>query len=159
MVPSDPHRQRPSTPRLPILQDAPVPATPAASARRRFLATLSGALAFLALPWRRAQAKKVGLQLGQVAPLGHVGGQATVTVKGREMLLIRDTPTSVRAINPMCTHKACKVFYKAQSNDLACKCHKSKFTLGGKVMGGPAPKPLQIYPARLNGQQIVIELP
>lgn len=146
MVPTD------TSPQHPAQGSAP-------AARRRFLATLTGALAFLALPWRRAQAKKVGLQLGQVAPLAHVGGQATVTVKGRELLLIRDTQQSVKAINPMCTHKACKVFYKAKSNDLACKCHKSSFTLGGKVLGGPAPRPLQTYPAKLNGQQIVIDLP
>lgn len=132
---------------------------PATAGRRHFLTALLGALGLALVPWRRAEAKKVGLRLGQLPPLAHVGGTATVKVKGQEIMLVRDAAGSVKAINPMCTHKACKVFYKKESNDLACKCHKSKFTLAGKVMGGPAPRPLQTFPASLHGEQIVIDLP
>lgn len=115
--------------------------------------------AAITLPYRMAQAKKVGLKLSQVPMLGKVGGSALVTIKGRDLLLVRDSTDGVFAINPECTHKKCQVAYKAALRGLACKCHKSSFKLDGTVVSGPAPRPLQTFPAQLRGEQVVISLP
>lgn len=134
-------------------------ASRAQQARRAVLRALSvGAFAAVFVPWRWAHAKKVGLSLDQVAPLKKVGGSAFVTVKGQELLLIRDSETTVHAVDPMCTHKKCKVFYRPKDNDIGCKCHKSKFTLEGDPVSGPAPKPLTSFRAKLKGDKIILKL-
>jgi cytochrome b6-f complex iron-sulfur subunit len=128
--------------------------------RRGFLRILTGAVvALVTFPAAWARAKKVGLKMASVGQLSSVGGSATVKVKGLDILLVRDGEDSVKAINSTCTHKKCQVKYKSESNDLFCKCHKSKFQLDGTVVSGPAPKPLATYPASMQGDQIVISLP
>lgn len=154
------HKPRPS---LLVLNDAPTEvqfceAAPSPERRGLIRALSLGAAAMVLLPWRWAQAKKIGMRIAQMPALQKVGGSAVVTVKGQELLLIRDTATSIRAIDPMCTHKKCKVFYQAASRDLGCKCHKSKFSLSGEVMGGPAPRALRTFAAKIKGEQIIIDL-
>jgi nitrite reductase/ring-hydroxylating ferredoxin subunit len=128
--------------------------------RRRFLRFLGLAVVgAITLPYRWAQAKKVGLKLAQVPLIGKVGGSTLVTIKGRDLLLIRDSDKGIFAINPECTHKKCQVAYKAAQRGLACKCHKSAFKLDGTVLSGPAPRPLETFPAELRGDQVVITLP
>jgi Rieske Fe-S protein len=140
------------------VETTPVP--PARAERRGFLRLLTGAVvALVTFPASWARAKKVGLKLATVDKLNSVGGSATVKVKGLEILLVRDTEDSVKAINTTCTHKKCPVKYKSDSNDLFCKCHKSKFELDGTVVSGPAPKPLTTYPAAISGDQVVLTLP
>lgn len=129
-------------------------------ARRGFLRGVGVALVgLIVLPYRWAQARKIGLKLAQVPMLTQIGGSTLVTVKGRDLLLIRDSAQGVYAINPECTHKKCQVAYKAALRGLACKCHKSAFKLDGTVVSGPAPRPLQTFPAELRGDQVVISLP
>lgn len=130
------------------------------AARRGFVKQLCFVVvAAVTLPYRLAQAKKVGLKLAQVPGIAKVGGFELVTIKGRDLLLVRDTAADVYAINPECTHKKCQVAYKATERGLACKCHKSAFKLDGTVVSGPAPRPLQTFPAQLRGEQVVITLP
>lgn len=136
----------------------PVRANP--QERRSFLRLVTGAIiALVTLPASLARAKKVGLSISKIAELQKVGGSRILTVKETKLLVVRDSDSTVKALNPMCTHKSCEVQYRPSSNDLGCKCHKSAFKLDGSVMGGPAKKPLQTYEASLNGEQIVISLP
>lgn len=128
--------------------------------RRTFLRMLlSGVAALILMPTRLAHAKKVAVGLDKLEKLQTAGGSAVVKIKDRDVLLVRENETTVHAINPMCTHKKCQVAFKSDLGKLACKCHKSAFGLDGSVLGGPAPKPLQIYPAMLAENQIVITLP
>lgn len=132
----------------------------AAPTRRSFLNLLSAAVAALImLPAARVRAKKLALPLAKVDKLKKVGGSFHAKIKGHEVLLIRDTEKTVRAINPACTHQKCTVAYNAETKHLHCPCHKSAYTLDGVVLEGPAPKPLQTYPALLEGERIVLELP
>lgn len=146
--------------------DAPRAPDAATSPSRRAwlgqtLAAGAAACLVLAWPWRRALARKIGLKLAQLDSLREVGGSQVLNLKGLDgpLLLVRDGETSVRALNPMCTHKKCMVRYSAESGKLHCKCHKSAFKLDGKVLGGPAKKDLATYPASLTHDQVVVTLP
>jgi Rieske Fe-S protein len=44
------------------------------------------------------------------------------------------------AVSAVCTHLGCTVARSAEG--FACPCHGSRFGPGGKVLGGPAPRPL-----------------
>jgi cytochrome b6-f complex iron-sulfur subunit len=147
--------------KLKEVEATPVSA-PADGSRRTFFGTVAAALAGAAmvmLPSRRAQAKKVGIALAQVEDLKKVGGTATLKVKGQKLLLVRDSETSVKALDPTCSHKKCTVKFTSSDSQLHCPCHKSAYSLDGKVLGGPAPKPLVTFPAQLSGEQIVVDLP
>jgi cytochrome b6-f complex iron-sulfur subunit len=44
------------------------------------------------------------------------------------------------ALAAICTHLGCTP--RLEENQLACPCHGSRFDLGGKVLAGPAKRPL-----------------
>jgi len=129
--------------------------------RRSFLGgVLAVAGAMVLLPVRGVQAavKKLGISLEKVPDLKTVGGSAILAVKGRSILFVRDTETTVRALDPVCSHQKCQVAYRKDGNRIECSCHGSRFGLDGSVQTGPATANLTTYPAELdaaNGRIIV----
>ncbi len=61
------------------------------------------------------------------------------------------------AISAVCTHLGCIV--KQASAGFNCPCHGSRFDSMGRVIGGPAPRPLDWYTLSLapDGQLVVDE--
>ncbi|WOD38376.1 Rieske 2Fe-2S domain-containing protein [Nodosilinea sp. E11] len=47
-------------------------------------------------------------------------------------------------IRPVCPHRGCAVNWQADQNRFACPCHGSKFDAEGRVLRGPARKPLPL---------------
>lgn len=59
----------------------------------------------------------------------------------------------VIAYSIVCTHTGCDVTnWDAGLLRMACPCHESQFDIyaGGKVVGGPAPRPLPMLPLKLE---------
>jgi Rieske Fe-S protein len=139
---------------------AQVETAPANPGRRGFFAAVIGLfVAMVTLPSRRAHAKKVAVDIGKIEALKKVGGSSLIKIKEQKVLLIRDTDKTVRAINPICTHKNCTVKFSSETMKMHCPCHKSAYDLDGRVLDGPAPKPLSRFPAALEGEQLVMTLP
>jgi Rieske Fe-S protein len=131
-----------------------------ASERRGFLQLLAGlAIAVVLWPSRRVQARTLGLPLSKLPKLAEVGGSMRIELKGREILFVRDTEKTVRAFNPTCTHQQCTVKFKEKTGKLHCPCHYSAYDLDGTVLEGPAPHPLEVFSAKLDGDSIVLDLP
>ena len=130
--------------------------------RRRFLlgAGLGGLGTLLARPAvvARAEGGKVAIPLAKLEMLKSVGGSIALKVKGKLLLLVRDSSTSVRAFNPVCTHRQCVVAFSAGDNKIKCPCHGSQFDLDGHVVHGPASRPLECYPAVLADDQVIVTL-
>ncbi len=57
----------------------------------------------------------------------------------QNLVLFRD-PQGFYAISTTCTHLGCAV--ERNKEGFACPCHGSRFDGSGKVVGGPAPRPL-----------------
>jgi Rieske Fe-S protein len=116
--------------------------------------------ALLALPTVAAHAAgtRVAISLSKLEMLKTVGGAVVVKAKGKLLLLVRDTATTVRAFNPTCTHRQCIVAYKAADHEIKCPCHGSRYDLEGRVVHGPAPRALETYAATLEGEQIIVTL-
>ena len=118
--------------------------------RRTFLGLLGGAIvASVAWP-RLAWAKTVALPFSMAPQLEKVGGSVVLEIKGQKIFLIRDSESTVRATQPLCTHKQFMLEYDSDHRRIACPKHGSRFSLAGKVLKGPAKKPLRVYPTKLD---------
>ena len=69
-------------------------------------------------------------------------------VKGERVAAYRDADGTTTLLSPICTHLGCTVAWNQAESSWDCPCHGSRFTVTGKVMGGPAEKPLA--PARVG---------
>jgi Rieske Fe-S protein len=117
-----------------------------------------GALLVLPTAAARAGGGKVAIPLAKLEVLKSVGGSIALKVKDKLLLLVRDSATSVRAFNPVCTYRQCVVAFSANDRKIKCPCHGSQFDLDGHVVHGPASRPLETYAAELAGEQVIVTL-
>lgn len=91
---------------------------------------------------------------GQVAEfppnsVRHVGaGQCYIShVEGEGLL----------ALWHRCTHLGCTVPWREEEGQFNCPCHSSFFNRAGEVTGGPAPRPLDLFPIEIVDGEVIIE--
>lgn len=60
------------------------------------------------------------------------------------------------AFTPQCTHLGCAYHWDDASKHFLCPCHTSFFAIDGKVLGGPAPRPLDRYEVKIAGNRLQI---
>jgi menaquinol-cytochrome c reductase iron-sulfur subunit len=84
-----------------------------------------------------------------------VDGWRKITEKASTWLVKTDQNTVV-AFNPACTHLACPYHWDDGAREFVCPCHDSKFSIEGKVLAGPAPRPLDRYAAKVEDGKILI---
>ena len=127
--------------------------------RRKFMKYLGVFLGTLTIsPVRFARAKSIALPLDKVKQLQSSGGSVILKIKGKEVLFIRDSDTTVRALDPTCTHKGCKVAFSKEDNRIECPCHQSAFDFEGKLLRGPASRDLKNYGAKLEENQVIFSM-
>jgi Rieske Fe-S protein len=66
-------------------------------------------------------------------------GVSTQYAKSGGIFLVNNAGR-LTAISSVCTHRHCLLSYKG--NELRCPCHGSRFALDGRIVKGPATKPL-----------------
>ena len=62
----------------------------------------------------------------------------------------------VVAYGPQCTHLGCAYHWEEGKNQFLCPCHSSLFALDGKVTSGPAPRPLDRYDTKVQGNKLML---
>ena len=90
------------------------------------------------------------LENGQALPFEFPGGVAG--------LLFRTKSGELGAVNAVCPHAGCVVNWSAENPAKAfgCPCHGSIFTVDGKVVQGPATKPLARYQVKLQSGDAIL---
>jgi cytochrome b6-f complex iron-sulfur subunit len=104
---------------------------------------------------------KLVIELAKVAELGAVGGFVTMTAKGlpETIGVVRSGEAEYAALSTKCTHFGMGVAYNHESGQMRCGSFgHSTFALDGKVLGGPAKKPLKTYPAAVQDGVLTITL-
>jgi menaquinol-cytochrome c reductase iron-sulfur subunit len=70
--------------------------------------------------------------------------------------VVKQTDNSVVAFGPQCTHLGCAYHWDDEKTEFLCPCHNSLFSISGKVMGGPAPRPLDRYETKVEGHKLLL---
>ena len=84
-----------------------------------------------------------------------VDGWKVVTEK-RTAWVVKTADNQVVAYGPQCTHLGCAYHWDAGVKQFACPCHASFFSLDGKVLAGPAPRPLDRYVTRIQNNRLQV---
>jgi nitrite reductase/ring-hydroxylating ferredoxin subunit len=88
-------------------------------------------------------------------PSGFPAGSATFLPE--RQLYVFNQADGFYAVSSVCTHLGCTV--KHAGSGFECPCHGSRFDENGRVVQGPAPRPLAWYALTLSPyQQLVVDL-
>lgn len=141
--------------------------------RRQFLAigwTLAGIIAAgetgaatLAFMYPRVEAGSFGGKviigsrqdvLGKL-PDARAKPDATFVNSGR--FYLSRTSDGILALYRKCVHLGCVVPWNEQEDQFHCPCHGSLYNRKGEVLGGPAPRPLDIFPISDEDGNLVVD--
>ncbi|MBI3098592.1 MAG: Rieske (2Fe-2S) protein [Planctomycetes bacterium] len=78
----------------------------------------------------------------------------------RQKVYVVRGPAGIYAMSSVCTHLGCIIQHRraaGQKEGFFCPCHGSAFDLEGKVVGGPAPRPLDRLDVKIEGGKLVVD--
>ena len=61
------------------------------------------------------------------------------------------------AMHRECTHLGCTVPWSRSEGRFVCPCHASTFDIAGRVLGAPAPRPLDLLAVRIENGIVKVE--
>ena len=147
--------------------------------RRRFLALVIGILAslnalLLGIPFVNslvASARKRRTEWSRVAELGSLPEDQPVEAKFQALTedayhtedtlysvwLIKHAGNTLTVFSPNCPHLGCHYIWNPKIQKFACPCHASMFSLEGKVLYGPAPRPLDTLPYKIENGVLFVK--
>jgi hypothetical protein len=82
---------------------------------------------------------------GEVSELSEIpaGHGALTRLKGEKIAAYRDQDGNLHLVSATCTHVGCVVHFNPFECCWDCPCHGSQFGIDGRVLAGPAIKPLE----------------
>ena len=84
--------------------------------------------------------------------------QGTVTlVQQGHFYVSRLEDGTALALWQRCTHLGCTVPWRDDEGQFHCPCHGSMFNVKGEVIGGPAPRPLDLFPIEVVDGNLVVD--
>ena len=95
------------------------------------------------------------LEVGTVEELAQ---NKSILKKKEDIIVIRGEDDSLKAFNPLCTHRQCTVEWQEDNNNFICDCHGSKFASDGSVTNAPAKKPLSSYEVKEEEGKILVKI-
>jgi menaquinol-cytochrome c reductase iron-sulfur subunit len=132
---------------------------------------ISAALAIPAIQYilggKRATGQDEWITVGDVSKLApgvphemsfeRTRGDAWRAVKEKASVwVVKKESGNVTVFAPGCTHLGCAFHYEEKKKQFLCPCHDSYFTLDGKVLSGPAPRPLDQHASRVVNEKLLI---
>jgi len=86
-----------------------------------------------------------------------VGSVRTVLVEERPVLVIRTTD-EVRAFSALCSHLQCIVAYSNERKQIECPCHGGVYSVDGRNLEGPPPRPLDELAVTIDEGTVLVSL-
>jgi menaquinol-cytochrome c reductase iron-sulfur subunit len=75
----------------------------------------------------------------------------------RRAWLVRTSASEVSAFSPLCPHLGCRFDWDARTAEFKCPCHASAYGLDGRVLAGPAPRPLDLLPIEIRQGRVFVK--
>jgi len=85
-----------------------------------------------------------------------VDGGGVVGFFGDDRVVVVRADGKLHAVSAVCTHQGCTVGVNTDEHTLDCPCHGSRYTLTGKVVEGPAVRPLGTFNVAENDGTITL---
>jgi menaquinol-cytochrome c reductase iron-sulfur subunit len=147
--------------------------------RRNFLKTLSGVVtafiaATLGFPMVETLvgtiSKKKNKLYSKVASLDSIPENKPVDVsfvmteedafikntRAHEVWTVKKSDSKVIVFSPICPHLGCRYQWHSDRSLFICPCHHSVFNIDGKVVSGPAPRPLDTLPKKIENNNLYV---
>jgi cytochrome b6-f complex iron-sulfur subunit len=119
------------------------------------LAVLGSVLTYVYPPRKEGGAEKAEkVEVGSVSDLP--AGKAKPVVYQGKNVMVMHVQAGFFAVDMKCTHLGCMVEWETDSQSLKCPCHAAFFDYQGKVISGPAPKPLPLYKVEVSKDMIYV---
>lgn len=83
------------------------------------------------------------------------GWKKTTTKK--TIWVVKDEAGTVTVYSPICPHLGCGYRWMEGERRFVCPCHNSVFLLDGTVVAGPAPRPLDTLPFKLERGRLFVQ--
>ena len=74
-----------------------------------------------------------------------------------DVWVVKHSPMAATVYSPMCTHLGCQYDWKGDQQQFVCPCHASIFDPSGKVTAGPAPRPLDMLPYKIENGELFVQ--
>ncbi len=71
--------------------------------------------------------------------------------------VIKHSPSEITVFSPICPHLGCHYSWYPETKEFACPCHGSIYSIDGKVLGGPAPRPLDTLPWKSENEALFVQ--
>ena len=69
---------------------------------------------------------------------------------------VKQADDRVTVFSPMCTHLGCGYRWEDADHKFKCPCHGSVYDASGKVLDGPAPRPLDVLPSKIEDGMLFV---
>ncbi|MCL5097859.1 MAG: ubiquinol-cytochrome c reductase iron-sulfur subunit [Candidatus Omnitrophica bacterium] len=74
-----------------------------------------------------------------------------------DVWVIKHSPVKATVFSPICPHMGCRYNWHSKMQEFICPCHGSVFSVTGKVLGGPSPRPLDTLSYKIEGGTLYVE--
>jgi Rieske Fe-S protein len=72
------------------------------------------------------------------------------TVSQKPVYVVKDAAGQLAVLSAVCTHLGCTVPWIDKQNKFLCPCHQAIFDPDGKLIGGPAPRGMDVLPMKIE---------
>ena len=69
---------------------------------------------------------------------------------------VRTSASAATVFSPICPHLGCSYDWDPRTARFMCPCHGSVYTLDGRVVAGPAPRPLDTLPVEIREGRLFV---
>ena len=77
-------------------------------------------------------------------------------VQPENVWTVKKSDSNITVFSPICPHLGCRYQWHDESNLFVCPCHHSVFNIDGKVVSGPAPRPLDTLPIKIKNNYLYV---
>ncbi|MSO23860.1 MAG: Rieske (2Fe-2S) protein [Acidobacteria bacterium] len=79
-----------------------------------------------------------------------------VTSERTAAWVVKKSNQEVVAFGPQCPHLGCAYHWEVKTQAFLCPCHNSTFSIEGEVLTGPAPRALDRYEIKVEGEKLFL---